>query len=45
MIQSLHGGVIPVNARLDNAVHSLQKIRAMRLDMEADQIRSQQSIH
>ena len=45
MVQALHREVVPVDARFDDPVDSLQEISAMRLNVESDQVGSQQPIH
>ena len=45
MVVALHREVFPIDARLDDPVDRLQKIGAMRLDVESDQIGAQQAIH
>ena len=36
--------MFPVDARFQSSVHRLQEVVAVRLDMKADQVRSQQSV-
>src|SRR5262249_10421869 len=38
------GEVLPVDPRLECAVHSLEEIVAVELDVEADQVRSQHAL-
>ena len=45
MLETLDRSVVPIDARLDDAIHRLQEICAMRLDMKADEIRAQQTVH
>src|SRR5580704_18298597 len=41
----LHCKSLPFNARLDCAVHGLEKIIAVRLNMEADQVGAQEAVN
>src|SRR5579871_4338360 len=45
VIQTLHRGMIPVDARFNDAVDRLQEIRAMGLNVEPDQIGAEQAIY
>src|SRR6476646_6584250 len=44
MFLAVDGKVFPVDARLQAAIYCLQKVRAVRLNMESDQIGSQQAL-
>ena len=44
VVAAIHVPAVPLDARFQDAVHGLQEIVAVRLDMEPDQVRSQQSV-
>src|SRR5258708_1350962 len=44
MVAAVYGKPLEFHARLQRAIHGLQEVDAMRLDMKADQVRAEQSM-
>ena len=45
MPETVHGKAVPLRQRFHGVVHGLQKIIAVRLNVESDQVRAQQAVH
>ena len=45
MSVTVHGKAVPLRQRFHGVVHGLQKIIAVRLNVESDQVRAQQAVH
>ena len=44
MVAAVDGQALPIDAGLQRAVHGFQKIVAVRLDVEADEVRAKQAV-